>query len=143
MPPHDLAGKPSELRRRVWASMRMSPGGFRITQLAELAAVARKRVERYVNALQRGGYVEIVGTPKHGWQGQTYRLVRDTGPIAPRVERSVLLDPNIVIAEERTRRARLLAELRRCDQRLRALGAYVERLGYETDAGSTPGSRDQ
>lgn len=129
MPRHDLAGAPSEVRRRIWASMRMSAAGFRITQIAELTSVARKRVERYVNALQRAGYIAIVGAPKHGWQGQTYRLVRDTGPVAPRVERGAVFDPNMAIAEERARRGKLLAELGLCEKRLRALGAYVERAG--------------
>jgi hypothetical protein len=129
MPRRELSGQPSVARTRMWRAMRMLRV-WRMGELLELTSVRRKAAERYLAVLTRGGYVAAEGG--RGCRGRSYRLVRDTGPFAPRAgDRGAIFDPNIEIAAERKRAERLLAELRRSHARLKRLGAFVESIPSE------------
>jgi hypothetical protein len=105
--------------------MRMMPQGFQARELIALAAVRRKAAEKFLRPLARAGYLRAEG----GGSARRYSLLRNTGPIPPRVSATgVVLDVNTEIARERAHHAELLKEIRRVEQRLGRLGAYVEKF---------------
>jgi hypothetical protein len=109
----------------MWRAMRMMPQGFQVRELIALAAVRRKAAEKFLRPLARAGYLRAEG----GGSARRYSLLRNTGPIPPRVSATgVVLDVNTEIARERAHHAELLKEIRRVEQRLGRLGAYVEKF---------------
>lgn len=134
MPRRDLAGAPSTARDRIWRAIRMQKQ-FRIADIARLTCrdginsvlLRRKAIEKYLSALERAAY--LISEGGRGKVGKTYRLVRDTGPFAPRLGRGgSVLDLNTVIAEMRARHKELIEEIARVEKRLARLGAYVEKF---------------
>ena len=83
-------------RQRLWRAMRVLPS-FDIPGLMLTAAVTGRSAVTTVNQLLRAGYLRKVGRG-NGASGawSTYRLVRDTGPVAPVVnaQRGTLTDGN-------------------------------------------------
>lgn len=124
----ELAGGPSMARHQMWRAIRMMRAeGFAVSDLISLCGVRRKAAEKFLLPLVRSGYLAASG----GGPARRYVLIRDTGPIAPRVSHRgdrVVLDLNEEIARERHAYAALLDEIRRSEGRLRRLGAYVQRF---------------
>lgn len=93
--PQDRA---SMVARQMWTAMR----GLKTFTPADLQAhcTADMRVDlaeasAYAQALLRGGYLNVVRTAMPGVRDATYRLIRDTGPRAPRERRvQAIWDPN-------------------------------------------------
>jgi len=105
----------------------MRRNDFQVRELIALCRVPRKTVEKFLRPLARSGYLRATG----GGPARRYTLVRDTGPVPPRVRsdgREVVLDLNLEIVREREHHAALLKEIRRVEARLGRLGAYVEKF---------------
>lgn len=83
-------------RMRVWQSMRILRR-FTIADLICAGEVTRNHVEGYVRHLVRANYVRVVQPRRLGVAGgdAVHQLVRDTGPLAPRIGKQGLLDPNL------------------------------------------------
>jgi len=115
---------------------------FRVRELIELCGgVRRKAIEKYLALLVRAGYVRVAERGR-GCKGQVYALVRNTGPFAPRAGRlGITLDPNEAIATERAHHAELLKEIRRVEQRLGRLGAYIEKFQPSAQRGEENGKK--
>ena len=74
-------------RDRAWQSMRI----LRLFTLPDLAATAEMGVDnarKYITGLRRSGYLTIARAKQEGRKNghEVYRLVRDTGPRAPRLQ---------------------------------------------------------
>ena len=87
-------------RYRAWQTMRLfrkSGTAWSVRQLASLGETSEHNVGAFVRGLMRHGYLAVVRPKREGVVlGDTlYRLVRDTGPYAPRVRvDGSLYDPN-------------------------------------------------
>ena len=95
----------STLRQRAWTAMRMS-GTFSISELVIAASKDDKQPEvnllDYLRALSRVGYVAVLpaargGLRRNSKNGKRFRLLKDTGPIAPewRSRKGVVWDRNL------------------------------------------------
>jgi hypothetical protein len=94
------------LRQRAWAAMRLS-GRFTVGSLVILAGRSGERtpddnLRRYIRGLMRAGYVCRLPQRQSGpltgaAAAHQYRLIRDTGPVAPvmRHRCKLLFDPNL------------------------------------------------
>ena len=130
----ELAGALSPARVRMWKGMRMMRQGFAVRELIALAAVRRKAAEKFLRPLARAGYLRGEGSGP----ARRYFLLRDTGPVPPRVSESgVVLDVNAAIADERKHHARLVSEVRRVEARLAKLGAYTDKFEAAAEKEST------
>ena len=86
-----------EVRARLWQSMR-TLRQFTHADLMATAEAERSSTQKYVRGLCHAGYVCPVPGRLQGQPGSriAYRLVRDTGPYAPRVAKSgTVTDPNL------------------------------------------------
>lgn len=92
-------------RYRAWQTMRLMRKAGRAWTVRELAALAeagKRGINVYVRGLARHGYLQQAAGPAGGpgAAGASWRLVRDTGPMAPRLRRDGgLLDPNLAAEE--------------------------------------------
>ncbi|GAP96577.1 hypothetical protein [Leptolyngbya sp. NIES-2104] len=89
-------------RARIWAAIREAKS-FTNEQLQDSLQISYRILQQYVYKLQQLGYLKIVY--KHsGWHGHTtYKLVRDTGPIAP----SVYQQKDGQLVDDQTRSSKL------------------------------------
>lgn len=83
-------------RARMWNSMRQLRG-FTSVDLAATAETSTNGARKYCKHLLDAGYL-VIATPKR--EGvplghAIYRLVRNTGPVAPRISKSGLFDGNL------------------------------------------------
>lgn len=92
----DIAGRaaPRErtAREKLWSAMRVLPS-FDVPTLVMTSGATRRSAEELVNVLHRAGYLRQIarGNSRTGvWS--TYRLIRNTGPKAPKVSHHVALD---------------------------------------------------
>lgn len=83
-------------RDRAWQSMRILRR-FTLPDLIATAEISADNARKYVRGLRRSGYITI-DTPKaEGKKNghEIYRLTRDTGPKAPRLQKDGnTYDPN-------------------------------------------------
>lgn len=84
-------------RERMWQSMRILRQ-FTVPDLIATASVGQNRAYAYLGLLAADGYVKKLrphfaghGAP----QPAVWKLMRDTGPAAPRARRGKLFDPNL------------------------------------------------
>lgn len=82
-------------RQRMWKGMRV----MRIFTTADVEAtseVCKEHVKKYVRLLARAGYLKLLKACVHGQTNghATWQLVRDSGPLAPRVLRGRIYDAN-------------------------------------------------
>lgn len=86
-------------RARLWQAMRMLRS-FTQGDLVATAEASANHVCKYLSALVRAEYLRVVQPRRSGVAGGEahYRLLRDTGPLAPRIGKSGLLDPNLTPA---------------------------------------------
>ncbi|WP_051445390.1 hypothetical protein [Desulfocurvus vexinensis] len=90
---------PPTKRESMWRSMRMlGEFGYRdLTVTASTAAtpVADIDAKDYLKHLYRAGYLKVTA-PAHGNRPARYRLIRNTGPKPPKVQRiRQVFDPNL------------------------------------------------
>ncbi len=71
-----VGGKP--IRQRVWEQIRINQDKFQIGEVAHSAEVKKDTAKRYVQCLERGGYVVKLG------EGD-YQLIKNNGIEAPRL----------------------------------------------------------
>ena len=73
-------------RDRLWQSMRMLPE-FTLPDLVATAETSYDNAKKYVRGLERAGYLRRAREKRNGRKGghAAWRLVRDTGPRAPRL----------------------------------------------------------
>ena len=84
-------------RQRMWNTMRQLRAGFDTADLEATADVSRNHAMRYVLALEAGEYlIQTKAAVRRPGQRATYRLVRNTGPVAPRVTAAGLHDHNLI-----------------------------------------------
>lgn len=109
MPPLHYHRQP-RARARAWTSMRVltrCQGNFTLPDLVATAAIAESNARHYLRALDRGGYLRRLRKPEPGRASghALWRLIRDTGPVAPRVRRDgEICDPNERRTERRLQR---------------------------------------
>lgn len=72
-------------RQRLWEAMRARRDGFTAHQVANASLVHDETARSYIQALLRGGWIEVVSGER--FEQQTLRLVRDNGAEAPAVTR--------------------------------------------------------
>lgn len=77
-------------------------------EISTLTGIPLKNVSVYVSALTRAGYLRRVGLRKEGPgpRHKLWRIVKNTGPGAPKLRRC-LLDPNLNIITEVTDHVRV------------------------------------
>ena len=70
---------------------------FTIPDLIATAEISEANADKYVRGLYRSGYLVIAKPKRNGKKGgcTVWRLVRDTGPRAPRMQTNgITYDPN-------------------------------------------------
>jgi DNA-binding IscR family transcriptional regulator len=74
-------------RDRAWQSIRILRQ-FTLADLVATAEIGRDNARKFVLGLRRAGYVREVREKRNGHRGgyAIYRLTRDTGPHAPRMQ---------------------------------------------------------
>lgn len=83
-------------RDRAWQSMRILRQ-FSLPDLVATAEIGQANARKYVIGLRRSGYLVLAREKDEGRAGghEVYRLVRDTGPRAPRLQSDgCTYDPN-------------------------------------------------
>jgi len=88
-------------RDRAWQSMRILRC-FTIADLIATAEIGRANVQIYMLWLERSGYLRRTAERRSGQRGGfvVYRLVRDTGPYAPRADRGRVHDINTEVTHD-------------------------------------------
>lgn len=96
-------------RQRIWEAIRVNPEGFKIFGLTRCADVSDITLRRYLRALLKGGYLEVVSGTK--LDDQILRLLKDVGAEAPAIKN----DGGVNVAGQGTeamwRSLRILGEL--------------------------------
>ena len=86
-----------DAENRIWKIARIV-GKFTATEMCSLSRASRSRCVNYLRWLCAGGYVTLVNPNHARGKENIYRMVRDTGAIAPFVwcsqKGSFLFDPN-------------------------------------------------
>lgn len=75
-------------RQRAWEAIRRHATDFTVREIARQSGVVATTVRSYVLSLELARIVEALNSPKAIGESKHYRLVRDTGIEAPRVNRS-------------------------------------------------------
>lgn len=121
---------PAKGRARMWQSMRVLRA-FTVADLMASAEVSTGPARKYVRSLREAGYLRCIVPREPGRTGghAHYRLVKNTGPFAPRVGRQTVRDPNMEPAKApptvtipKTEYERALRCVRLCES-IRAYGA--------------------
>lgn len=93
---------PGQAQYKVWQTMRLYRKQGRAwtpRDLVALCGISKRGANAYVRALLACGYVRLeTPVPRRGEAAATYRLISDTGPLAPRVVRGEpirIYDPNL------------------------------------------------
>ena len=81
-------------RQLLWQSMRVLRE-FTIVDLVTTAESTKRNAQQYVQALTRARYLRQTSTKRSTTLNPArFRLIRNTGPLAPRAGRTGVLDPN-------------------------------------------------
>jgi hypothetical protein len=88
----------SKIAQQMWTAMRGLPSFSPVDLQAHCTPEMRvdlTEASAYAQALLRGGYLNVVRTAVPGVRDATYKLIRNTGPRAPREKRvQAVWDPN-------------------------------------------------
>ena len=103
VPRLDREGKPVTQgagNKNIWRTMRklkeFSPLDVQVHASTEKVQVKINTVKAYCTTLERAGYLRAVVKSKSRHQHSRYRLIRDTGPNPPQIQRTKqLYDPNL------------------------------------------------
>jgi DNA-binding transcriptional ArsR family regulator len=96
-------------RQRMWEAIRLNASGFKICGLARRADVSDITMRRYLKALLKGNYLEVVSGTK--LDEQVLRLIKDVGAEAPAVNSDGKLSVVGQGTEAMWRTLRILGEL--------------------------------
>lgn len=75
-------------RQRIWDAIRQQRDDFCANSIVRLADLDRATVQTYLQALERGGIIESLSGRNAAGDRKHYRLVRDMGVEAPRLDRA-------------------------------------------------------
>lgn len=83
-------------RDRMWKSMRMLRH-FTTADLVATAFASHTNAAKYVRALVHAGYLRCIAPKREGIAGghAAYQLVRNSGPVAPRIGLDGVFDANL------------------------------------------------
>lgn len=90
-----MARKPAQLemvggrgpRQRIWEAIRKRRDGFTVTDIERATKIDRFTIHTYVRHLEFGGFLEQADKVDKLFELKQYRLVRDVGVEAPRIDR--------------------------------------------------------
>lgn len=87
---------PAKGRSRMWQSMRVLRT-FTVADVMASAEVGASAARKYVLYLRKAGYLSCIVPRESGRTGghAHYRLLKNTGPFAPRVGKQTVRDPNV------------------------------------------------
>lgn len=74
-------------RQRIWEVIRKHPADFTAFVIEKAAIIDASTIRTYVQALERAGFVEQAGERLKPTDRKRYRLTRDVGIEAPRLDR--------------------------------------------------------
>ncbi|KWF85011.1 hypothetical protein WL94_20305 [Burkholderia cepacia] len=74
-------------RQRIWEAIRSQRDDFTPYSVVRAADIDKATVHTYLQVLERGGFIEPIGERKAISDRKHYRLVRDVGVEAPRLDR--------------------------------------------------------
>ena len=131
-------------RSAIWAAIR-SLKKFEVKDLP--ATISTRTIKGYLTGLVKAGYVKRLGQLKDGaglWKAGLYELVRDVGPVAPRVRRDGKTPVAGAIQDQLWRTMKIIKEFTAKDlaihasteqvnvslSRSRAYCHYLMRAGY-------------
>lgn len=85
-------------RERIWRVLRVIRGTFTVRDVERLSESGYHNARRYIWMLTTEGYIRNVGAnDAHRKPGREalYKLIRNTGPLAPKLKDGAFYDPNI------------------------------------------------
>ncbi|RRW89173.1 hypothetical protein [Pandoraea apista] len=74
-------------RQRAWEAIRQNAADFTVREIAMKSGADNATVRTYVQSLERASVIEAINAPKVIGERKHYRLARNTGVEAPRVDR--------------------------------------------------------
>ncbi|KZE34156.1 hypothetical protein [Crenobacter luteus] len=74
-------------RQRCWEAIRARRDGFTLLDIAHKAAADIATTKTYLQALEKGGFIEVGNRERGGHDEKHYRLAKDNGLEAPRLTR--------------------------------------------------------
>lgn len=88
----------------IWNYIRRNPC-FRVSEIMMVCEVSNTYLQKFINRLEEAKYIAFVGKKKRPYSSREYRLVNNTGVIAPKLIDVGLYDENlkqeIVLYEDR------------------------------------------
>lgn len=123
-----------QARQRIWKSMRMLRQ-FTVADLEATAEAERSHIGHYLRALTAAQYVQCEQPVQSGKRGghATYRLLRSTGPVAPRLSSDGVYDANLIDPYELPPTKRLCKHAHALHKTLRELLDAMS-MGGDVDA---------
>lgn len=90
-----MARKPAHLeqtggkgpRQRIWEAIRCQADNFTTHSIERSLNIDKRTIQTYLQALERGEFINQIGERKMVRDRKHYRLVRDVGVEAPRLDR--------------------------------------------------------
>lgn len=85
-----------QARQRIWQALRVMRE-FTVAEIIATAEASATNTRHYLRSLAKADYVLCVRSRHSGYSGghALWRLVRDTGPYAPRIGARGVQDPNL------------------------------------------------
>jgi hypothetical protein len=128
-----VARKPAHLemaggrgpRQRIWEAIRKQPTDFTGHGIERATRIDTATIRTYVQSLELGGYIEQTSERKQFTERQHYRLLRDVGVEAPRIDRK----GNVIRPtgnENMWRTMRIMGEFTAAELAIRASTAEVK-----------------
>lgn len=86
-------------RERIWRVLRVIRGTFTVRDVERLSESGWHNARRYIWMLTNEGYIRNVGpNDGHRKPGREalYKLIKNTGPLAPKLKDGAFYDPNVI-----------------------------------------------
>ncbi|AOJ11958.1 hypothetical protein [Burkholderia mayonis] len=107
-------------RQRAWEAIRRQSDDFTAHAIVRTSTLDRQTVQCYLQALELGGFIEPIGERKAIGEHKHYRLVRDAGVEAPRLDRQGRPVTQSIGNENMWRTMRIMGEFSSRELALRA-----------------------
>jgi len=72
-------------RQRIWEAIRVRRNGFFLADISDVATVDLTTARTYLQALERGGFIQQINVTEKVAEAKQYALIRDNGLEAPRL----------------------------------------------------------
>lgn len=118
-------------RQRIWAAIRKMKSGISNYGLAREAKADDETVRCYLAALTKAGFVERENQDRKRWEASTFRMVRDNGVEAPRVDRQGRPVTQGLATEQMWRTMRLMGDFNLHELSAQASTGQIK-IGHET-----------